>query len=144
MGPPVVSGYPSVHSARELSTGSAMNSVTVNTLKQHVEQDVELKGWLYNRRGSGKLLFLQFRDGTGVVQVVLSKKDVPEEVFETAKRIGIESSIVVRGKVSNDERSTLGVELLGTDLKVIQEVHDYPIQITEDVPNIDKLLDLRH
>jgi len=121
-----------------------MNSVTVNTLKQHVEQDVELKGWLYNRRGSGKLLFLQFRDGTGVVQVVLSKKDVPEEVFETAKRIGIESSIVVRGKVSNDERSTLGVELHGTDLKVIQEVHDYPIQITEDVPNIDKLLDLRH
>ena len=121
-----------------------MNSVTVNTLKQHVEQEVELKGWLYNRRGSGKLLFLQFRDGTGVVQVVLSKKDVPEEVFETAKRIGIESSIVVRGKVSNDERSTLGVELHGTDLKVIQEVHDYPIQITEDVPNIDKLLDLRH
>lgn len=121
-----------------------MNSVTVNTLKQHVEQDVELKGWLYNRRGSGKLLFLQFRDGTGVVQVVLSKKDVPEEVFETAKRIGIESSIVVRGKVSKDERSTLGVELHGTDLKVIQEVHDYPIQITEDVPNIDKLLDLRH
>ncbi|MCG3184744.1 MAG: Asparagine--tRNA ligase [Planctomycetes bacterium] len=121
-----------------------MNSVTVNTLKQYVEQDVELKGWLYNRRGSGKLLFLQFRDGTGVVQVVLSKKDVPEEVFEAAKRIGIESSIVVRGKVSKDERSTLGVELHGTDLKVIQEVHDYPIQITEDVPNIDKLLDLRH
>ncbi|MCZ7605054.1 MAG: asparagine--tRNA ligase [Planctomycetota bacterium] len=121
-----------------------MNSVTVNTLKQYVEQEVELKGWLYNRRGSGKLLFLQFRDGTGTVQVVLSKKDVPEEVFEAAKRIGIESSIVVRGKVSKDERSALGVELHGTDLRVIQEVHDYPIQITEDVPNIDKLLDLRH
>ncbi|MCB9934929.1 MAG: asparagine--tRNA ligase [Planctomycetes bacterium] len=121
-----------------------MNSVTVNTLKQHVGQEVELKGWLYNRRGSGKLLFLQFRDGTGTVQVVLGKKDVPEEVFEAAKRIGIESSIVVRGKVSADDRSALGVELHGTDLRVIQEVHDYPIQITEDVPNIDKLLDLRH
>lgn len=121
-----------------------MNSVTVNTLKEHVGQEVELKGWLYNRRGSGKLLFLQFRDGTGTVQVVLGKKDVPEEVFEAAKRIGIESSISVRGKVSADERSALGVELHGSDLQVIQEVHDYPIQITEDVPNIDKLLDLRH
>jgi asparaginyl-tRNA synthetase len=119
-------------------------SVTVRTLKEHVDQEVELKGWLYNRRGSGKLQFLQFRDGTGVVQIVLSKKDVPEAVFETARRIGIESSVAVRGRVSKDDRSPLGVELHGTDLKVIQEVHDYPIQITEDVPNIDKLLDKRH
>jgi asparaginyl-tRNA synthetase len=121
-----------------------MNSVPVKSLKQYVDQEVELRGWLYNRRGSGKLLFLQFRDGTGVVQVVVGKKDVPEEVFETAKRIGVESSIVVRGKVSKDDRSPLGVEIHGTGLSVIQEVHDYPIQITEDVPNIDKLLDLRH
>ena len=121
-----------------------MNSVAVKSLKQYVDQEVTLKGWLYNRRGSGKLLFLQFRDGTGVVQVVIGKKDVPEEVFETAKRIGYESSIIVTGKVSADDRSALGVELHGTNLEVIQEVHDYPIQISEDVPNIDKLLDLRH
>ncbi|MCA8936798.1 MAG: asparagine--tRNA ligase [Planctomycetes bacterium] len=121
-----------------------MNSVTVNNLKQYVDQEVELKGWLYNRRGSGKLLFLQFRDGTGVVQVVVSKKEVPENVFEDAKRIGIESSVIIRGKVSKDDRSTLGVEIHGSDLQIIQEVHDYPIQITEDVPNIDKLLDMRH
>lgn len=121
-----------------------MNSVTVSTLNQYVDQEVELKGWLYNRRGSGKLLFLQFRDGTGIVQVVISKKEVPEEVFEAARRIGIESSIVVRGKVSRDDRSPIGVELHGSDLRVMQEVHDYPIQITEDVPNIDKLLDKRH
>ncbi|MCA8915315.1 MAG: asparagine--tRNA ligase [Planctomycetes bacterium] len=121
-----------------------MNSVTVSALTQYVDQEVELKGWLYNRRGSGKLLFLQFRDGTGVVQVVVSKKDVPEEVFETAKRIGYESSIIVRGKVTKDDRSALGVEVQGSAVEVIQEVHDYPIQITEDVPNIDKLLDLRH
>ena len=63
-----------------------MNSVTVDRLNQYVDQDVELKGWLYNRRGSGKLLFLQFRDGTGIVQVVISKKEVPEEVFEAANR----------------------------------------------------------
>jgi asparaginyl-tRNA synthetase len=121
-----------------------MTSVTVSQLKQHVDQEVELKGWLYNRRGSGKLLFLQFRDGTGVVQVVVSKKEVPEEVFEAAKRIGYESSIKVRGKVSKDDRSDLGVEIHGSDVQVMQEVHDYPIQISEDVPNIDKLLDLRH
>ena len=121
-----------------------MTSLTVKTLKQHVGEEVELKGWLYNRRGSGKLLFLQFRDGSGVVQVVISKKEVSEETFETAKRIGIESSIVVRGKVSADERSPIGVELHGSEVRVIQEVHDYPIQITEDVPNIDKLLDKRH
>ena len=121
-----------------------MTSVTVSELKQHVDQEVELRGWLYNRRGSGKLLFLQFRDGTGVVQVVVSKKEVPEEVCEAAKRIGIESSITVRGKVSKDDRSAIGVEIHGSDVQVMQEVHDYPIQITEDVLNIDKLLDLRH
>ncbi|MCC7510485.1 MAG: asparagine--tRNA ligase [Planctomycetes bacterium] len=119
-------------------------TVTVRTLKDSVDHEVELKGWMYNRRGSGKLLFLQVRDGTGIVQVVVNKKDVPEPVFETAKRIGIESSIVVRGRVTKDDRSALGVELQCSDLSVIQEVHDYPIQITEDVPNIDKLLDKRH
>jgi asparaginyl-tRNA synthetase len=119
-------------------------TTTVRTLKNHIGQSVELKGWLYNRRGSGKLLFLQFRDGSGVVQVVMGKKDVPEDVFETARRIGIESSIIVRGTVSADERSPIGVEIHGSDLQLIQEVHDYPIQITEDVPNIDKLLDKRH
>ncbi len=119
-------------------------SLTVRELKQHVDQEVELKGWLYNRRGSGKLLFLQFRDGSGVVQVVVSKKEVPEEVFEAARRIGIESSITVRGRVARDDRSAIGVEVHCTGLQVIQEVHDYPIPISEDVPNIDKLLDQRH
>lgn len=121
-----------------------MDSVTVKELKEHAGREVELKGWMYNRRGSGKLLFLQFRDGTGIVQVVVSKKEVPEEVFEAAKSIGIESSIVVHGNVKEDERSPIGVEIQCTKLTVLQEVHDYPIQISEDVPNIDKLLDRRH
>jgi len=121
-----------------------MASVLVIELKQHIGAQVELKGWLYNRRGSGKLLFLQFRDGTGVVQCVLGKADVPEPVFETAKRIGNESSVIIKGTVKADTRSSLGVEIQASDLQVIQEVHDYPIQITQDVPNIDKLLDQRH
>jgi asparaginyl-tRNA synthetase len=121
-----------------------MHSVEVRTLKQHTGEEVELKGWLYNRRGSGKLLFLQFRDGTGIVQVVVNRKDVPEDVFEAAKRVGNESSLVVRGRVAEDTRSALGVEVHATGLTVIQEVHDYPIPISEDVPNVDKLLDKRH
>jgi len=121
-----------------------MGSVQVCDLKQHVGQPVVLQGWLYNRRGSGKLLFLQFRDGSGIVQCVVSKADVPEAVFETAKRVGIETSLVIHGKASEDKRSSLGVEIHVTDLTVIGESKDYPIQITEDVPNIDKLLDQRH
>ncbi|MCC6466245.1 MAG: asparagine--tRNA ligase [Planctomycetes bacterium] len=121
-----------------------MGSVQVSDLKKHLGETVELRGWQYNRRGSGKLLFLQFRDGSGTVQVVVSKKDVPEDVFETAKRIGNESSLIITGLVTEDTRSALGVEVQLKTLRVLQEVHDYPIQITEDVPNIDKLLDVRH
>ncbi|MCL4731260.1 MAG: asparagine--tRNA ligase, partial [Planctomycetes bacterium] len=99
-----------------------MASVPVNELKQHIGKQVELRGWLYNRRGSGKLLFLQFRDGTGLVQVVVGKADVPEPVFETARRIGNESSIIITGLVKEDTRSSLGVEVQASDLHVIQEV----------------------
>jgi asparaginyl-tRNA synthetase len=121
-----------------------MDTVTVRTLGRHVDTQVTLKGWLYNRRGSGKLLFLQFRDGTGIVQVVVNKKDVPEADFEAAKRLGIESSLTVHGKVVTDQRSALGFEIQATGIEVIQEAQDYPIPISEDVPNIDKLLDKRH
>jgi asparaginyl-tRNA synthetase len=121
-----------------------MDTVTVRTLSRHVDTQVTLKGWLYNRRGSGKLLFLQCRDGTGTVQVVVNKKDVPEADFEAAKRLGIESSLVVHGTVVTDQRSALGYEIQATGIEVIQEAQDYPIPISEDVPNIDKLLDKRH
>ena len=121
-----------------------MASVQVSELAQYVGQQVELRGWLYNRRGSGKLLFMQVRDGSGIVQCVVSRQDVSEGAFETARRIGNESSLVVRGRASEDKRSSLGVEIHVREIELIQEARDYPIQITEDVPNIDKLLDRRH
>ncbi|MDC1142056.1 asparagine--tRNA ligase [Planctomycetota bacterium] len=121
-----------------------MVSVLVSELSGHIGEEVSLQGWLYNRRGSGKLLFLQFRDGSGVVQAVVSKKEIPEEVFADAKRIGIESSIRITGKVAEDTRSKLGVELHLSGLEIISECTDYPIQISDDVPNVDKLMDNRH
>ena len=121
-----------------------MSSVLVSELTEHVGKEVTLQGWLYNRRGGGKLLFMQFRDGSGIVQAVVSKKEVPEEVFADSKRIGIESSIRITGTVAEDTRSKLGVELHLTNLEIISECKDYPIQISDDTPNVDKLLDQRH
>ncbi len=71
-----------------------MNQTYVNELKNHIGEEVTLKGWLYNSRSSGKLVFLQLRDGTGIVQCVVFKGN-SEEVFERAKALGQESSIIV-------------------------------------------------
>ncbi|NMA71580.1 MAG: asparagine--tRNA ligase, partial [Firmicutes bacterium] len=76
----------------------------VERLGEHVGQEVELRGWLYNKRSSGKLLFLQVRDGTGIVQAVLFRPELPE-IFERAERLGQESSIIVRGVVKADPRA---------------------------------------
>ena len=85
-----------------------MKQTYVNQLKDHVGEEVILKGWLYNSRSSGKLVFLQFRDGTGIVQCVVFKGN-DEAVFERAKSLGQESSIIVTGKVKADERSAIAV-----------------------------------
>ncbi|HLM03280.1 MAG TPA: OB-fold nucleic acid binding domain-containing protein, partial [Pyrinomonadaceae bacterium] len=73
-----------------------MNQTYINELKNHIGDEVTLKGWLYNSRSSGKLVFLQLRDGTGIVQCVVFKGN-SEEVFEKAKPLGQESSVVVHG-----------------------------------------------
>src|SRR5688572_28104386 len=83
----------------------------INQLAEHVGAEVTLKGWLYNLRSSGKLLFPQLRDGTGVVQCVVFKKAVTEEVWEALKALGQESSLTVRGTVRADERAPGGYEL---------------------------------
>ena len=100
-----------------------MKQTYVNQLKDHVGQEVTLKGWLYNSRSSGKLVFLQFRDGTGIVQGVVFKGN-DEAVFERAKSLGQESSIIVTGTVKADERSPIGVEVDVKDVEVVQNVHD--------------------
>jgi asparaginyl-tRNA synthetase len=106
--------------------------VYVEDLKHHVGQEVTLKGWLYNMAGKGKLSFLQVRDGTGIVQGVVSKQEVPEEVFARVGTLKQEASIVVTGTVREDKRSPLGVELGVKDLQVVAlPTAEFPISPKE-------------
>jgi asparaginyl-tRNA synthetase len=111
----------------------------------HDGQSVTLRGWLYNLRESGKLLFPQFRDGSGVIQGVVAKSDVSPELFETVKGLTQESSVIVQGKVRADKRAPGGYELVVSDLTVVQRVPDdepYPISLKEH--GVDFLMDHRH
>jgi asparaginyl-tRNA synthetase len=119
--------------------------VTIATLGQHEGQSVTLRGWLYNLRESGKLLFPIFRDGTGTIQGVAHIKSVPAEVFEALKGLTQESSVVVRGKVRADKRAPGGYELDVEGLQVVQRVPEadpYPITLKEH--GVDFLMDHRH
>ncbi len=118
-----------------------MSQTYIDQLKGHIGESVTLKGWLYNKRSSGKLVFLQLRDGTGIVQCVVFKPN-NEELFETANSLGQESSIIVTGTVKEDTRSSIGVELDVTGLEVLQNVHDYPITPKEH--GTEFLMDHRH
>jgi len=109
-----------------------MAHVYVEDLKHHVGQEVQLKGWLYNMAGKGKLYFLQVRDGTGIVQAVVSKADVSEETFAKIGTLKQEASIVVTGTVREDKRSALGVEVGVKDLAVVAlPTADFPISPKE-------------
>ncbi len=105
--------------------------VYISDISRHDGEEVLLRGWLYGKRSSGKLHFLQIRDGTGVIQCVVSKKDVPEESFAAADRVPQEASVEVRGKVARDPRSPLGYELHVTDFRILQGEAGYPIQPKE-------------
>ncbi|MDP9263458.1 MAG: asparagine--tRNA ligase [Acidobacteriota bacterium] len=118
---------------------------TIAQIGGHDGQSVTLRGWLYNLRESGKLLFPQFRDGSGVIQGVVAKSDVSAELFETVKGLTQESSVIVQGKVRADKRAPGGYELVVSDLTVVQRVPDdepYPISLKEH--GVDFLMDHRH
>ena len=104
-----------------------MNWVYIEDLKEHEGEDVEIRGWLYNSRFSGKLVFLIVRDGTGFAQGVVSLKDVGEEIFERAKKAALESTVVVRGTVRADKRAPGGYEILVKDVEILHITEDYPI-----------------
>jgi asparaginyl-tRNA synthetase len=114
----------------------------INQLAKHVGEEVTLKGWLYNLRSSGKLLFPQLRDGTGIVQCVVFKKAVSEEVWDALKNLGQESALTVRGRVRADERAPGGYEIDVSEAEVIQAAHDYPITPKEH--GTEFLMDHRH
>ena len=118
---------------------------TIREVGQHEGQSVTIRGWLYNLRESGKLLFPQFRDGSGIIQGVVVKAQVSPELFETVKGLTQESSVIVAGKVRADKRAPGGYELDVTDLQVVQRVKEddpYPISLKEH--GVDFLMEHRH
>jgi len=101
--------------------------VQISNIAAYVDQEVRISGWLYNSRGSGKIAFLQLRDGTGIIQCVMAKAEHDENLFQRARKLGQESSITITGVVKSDERSKLGYELIVTDLEIHQDAEGYPI-----------------
>src|SRR6476646_4824537 len=116
--------------------------IYINQLAQHVGSEVTLKGWLYNMRSSGKILFPQLRDGTGVVQCVVLKNAVDPELWEAFKAMGQESAVVIKGTVRADSRAPGGFEVDVNGGEVLQPVHDYPITPKEH--GTEFLMDHRH
>jgi asparaginyl-tRNA synthetase len=119
-----------------------MARVYINEIGTHVGEEVTLRGWLYNKRHTGKLYFLLVRDGTETIQCVAYRPDVGEEVFARCDEVTQESSVEVTGTVKEDARSPLGYELGVRDLKIHQLAHDYPITPKEHGTAF--LMDNRH
>jgi len=115
---------------------------TIDKVGEFVGQTVIIRGWLYNKRSSGKIRFLLIRDGTGVIQSVVVKNELAPEAFSATEILTQESSLEVSGTVRADARAPGGYELQVSDMRVIQVAEDYPISPKEHGPSF--LLDHRH
>jgi asparaginyl-tRNA synthetase len=125
-------------------TSNTTPIITIEQAGQYAEKTVTIRGWLYNLRESGKLLFPIFRDGTGLIQGVVSLKEQPP-AFEALKGLPQESSVIVTGKIQAEPRAPGGYEIHISGIEVVQRVSDsepYPIQLKEH--GVDFLLDKRH
>jgi asparaginyl-tRNA synthetase len=119
--------------------------ITIADAGRHAGESVEIAGWLYNLRKSGKIVFPLVRDGTGLMQCVAVKSQLPEALFETIKDLTQESSVIVSGKIRADERAIGGFELDVDDLQVIQRIPEAdPYPITPKEHGIEFLMDRRH
>jgi len=116
--------------------------ISIKDSSKHVDEEVKMHVWLTDKRSSGKIIFLQLRDGTAFFQGVVRKNDVSEEVFEAAKTLRQEASFYITGTVHEDARSHFGYEIQITDLKVVSNNESYPIGNKEH--GVDFLLDHRH
>ncbi|KRL21979.1 MULTISPECIES: asparagine--tRNA ligase [Lactobacillus] len=116
--------------------------ISIKDSSKHVDEEVKMHVWLTDKRSSGKIIFLQLRDGTAFFQGVVRKNDVTDEVFEAAKSLRQESSFYITGIVHEDARSHFGYEIQITDLKVVSNNEGYPIGNKEH--GVDFLLDHRH
>ncbi|MDP9728169.1 asparagine--tRNA ligase [Alicyclobacillus tolerans] len=115
---------------------------SIQNIGQFLGQSVTLQGWLYNKRSSGKIVFLQLRDGTGTIQCVAVKAELPEEVFQICQSLKQEASLRVTGEVKEDERAQNGYELTVQSVELLHQSDDYPISLKEH--GVDFLLDHRH
>jgi len=116
--------------------------VRVDNIAAYEGQKVELRGWLARIRSSGKLHFMQVRDGSGIIQAVVTKAAIDEELFKQLKRLGTESALIVRGEVTKDERSKLGYEIQADEVEIVSEADGYPITPKEH--GTDFLMEHRH
>jgi len=116
--------------------------IRVEDAAAHVGAEVEIRGWLHNKRSSGSIHFLQVRDGSGVMQAVMTRADVSPQAFGEADRVTQESAIIVRGVVRADPRAPSGHELLVRDLHVVQLAEPFPITPKEH--GVEFLMDHRH
>lgn len=119
-----------------------MTTITMDQAANHLNQEVTINAWVTNKRSSGKIAFLQLRDGVVNFQGIVLKQEVGEDLFDLAKGLNQETSVQVKGVVQEDDRSSLGYELLVKDIQVIGESHDYPI--TPKDHGTDFLMDHRH
>lgn len=118
------------------------NKSVIRQVGEHVGETVVIGSWLNNKRSSGKIQFLQLRDGTGYIQGVVVKSEVGDEVWEKAKSLTQESSMYVTGVIREEPRSQSGYEMTVTDIEIIHLTENYPITPKEH--GVDFLMDHRH
>ena len=119
-----------------------MNWVYIRDFESHNSEEITVRGWVYKKRKSGKIRFLLVRDGTGLVQCVLSKAELPEEEWVKFTKLNQESSLEITGVLRADKRAPGGYELDVKSINIIQIAENYPITPKEH--GIDFLLDHRH
>ena len=119
-----------------------MERVYINKIPDYVDKDVTIKGWLYNIRSSGKLMFPELRDGTGMIQGVVVKSAVSEKVWEDFSKLTQESSVAVTGKVTKHPKKEGVYELQISGLEIIHIAEPYPITPKEH--GVEFLMDRRH
>jgi asparaginyl-tRNA synthetase len=119
-----------------------MKQTYISEISKHLGEEVTIKGWLYNKRSSGKLGFLEVRDGSGIIQGVVSKKDVSDETWENTEKVTQESSVIVRGAPREHPKKPGVYELDIKDLRIVQLASEYPITPKEH--GVEFLMDHRH
>jgi len=129
----------------ELTHSAGAHVIRISEAREHEGEQVTIKGWLYNLRKSGKIVFPIVRDGSGIIQCVAVKSNLPEEVFDGLKGLTQESSVIVTGSIRAEGRAPGGYELDVTDAQVVQRVsEERPYPITPKEHGVDFLMDHRH